>query len=597
MSFFTFFISNEIIAQRTIDLSGFDENDAGFIIPGLNANDRLSTAVATGDINGDGFDDLIISHPRADFDGEEEAGIVYVLFGSINDSPFNFDLNTLDGNNGFMIAGKGVADRIGRDVSTGDINGDGFDDLIISASDADPDGEVSAGETYVVFGKDGNFDEVLAIADLDGTNGFTIGGINDFDASGSRVASADINGDGFDDVILSAYGVDHDDKTDTGAIYVVFGKEDGFADTGLSQLDGDIGFTVFGIDEEDRLSTIRGGDINGDGFDDLIMGAQLADPDHLTSAGEVYVLPGRNTAFPATIDLADPGQEHFSVFMGVSSEMVTGASVSSGNINGDEWEDIIIGAPFAGKTFVVFGNSTGLPDTLKADELNGTNGFTIEGDNPSYQSGFFVSSSDINSDGLDDIIIGEPFSNNGAGTSYVIFGDDGGTFSATENLGTAVGENGITVIGRSNNDGSGTVIASGDIDGDTNYDLIIGAPDADPDDKNSAGEIYVLLNSDKILVSSEEYIAVPGSVALLQNYPNPFNPFTTIPFSISSDSPVSLEVFNILGRKVAVLLNNEYRTAGNHSVRFDASSLSSGLYVYRLEAGGQILNKKLVLIK
>ena len=104
-------------------------------------------------------------------------------------------------------------------------------------------------------------------------------------------------------------------------------------------------------------------------------------------------------------------------------------------------------------------------------------------------------------------------------------------------------------------------------------------------------------DTDPGFVNIEDDLFIPGTMVLGQNYPNPFNPATTIPFSISASSAVTLHVYNILGQRVAVLLNGEFRTAGNHIIRFDASGLASGLYVYQLVVGGEVQKKQLTLIK
>jgi len=89
---------------------------------------------------------------------------------------------------------------------------------------------------------------------------------------------------------------------------------------------------------------------------------------------------------------------------------------------------------------------------------------------------------------------------------------------------------------------------------------------------------------------------LPASVSLHQNYPNPFNPATTIRFELPDREQVRLEVFDILGRRVALLVDEEM-TAGSHQVRFDASRLSSGVYLYRLHTGSAMLTRKMTLIK
>ena len=89
---------------------------------------------------------------------------------------------------------------------------------------------------------------------------------------------------------------------------------------------------------------------------------------------------------------------------------------------------------------------------------------------------------------------------------------------------------------------------------------------------------------------------IPTELSLEQNYPNPFNPSTTIEFSLPASSQVSLMVYDLLGREVATLVNGRL-DAGLHSMQFDGSQLTSGIYMYRLQAGDQVQTRKLMLIK
>jgi len=144
--------------------------------------------------------------------------------------PAKFRLSDLDGSNGFVIEGIDADDKSGISVSdTGDINNDGIADLIIAAYSADPNGQSSAGESYVVFGRGSGFVSPFALSTLDGSNGFVIEGINTGDLSGIQVNGAgDINGDGIADLIIGAHAADPSGQAGAGESYVVFGSSSGF---------------------------------------------------------------------------------------------------------------------------------------------------------------------------------------------------------------------------------------------------------------------------------------------------------------------------------------------------------------------------------
>ena len=172
---------------------------------------KVTSGASAGDINGDGYVDLILGH-QGDPNSQSDAGESYVVFGQAGGFDTSFDLASLaggDGSTGFVINGAAEHDRSGTSVaSAGDVNGDGIDDLIIGAWRADPNGNSSAGASYVVFGKEDGFDANFDLASLatgDGSAGFVINGIAEQDKSGVSVASAgDVNGDGDDLIIADA---------------------------------------------------------------------------------------------------------------------------------------------------------------------------------------------------------------------------------------------------------------------------------------------------------------------------------------------------------------------------------------------------------
>jgi hypothetical protein len=116
------------------------------------------------------------------------------------------------------------------------------------------------------------------------------------------------------------------------------------------------------------------------------------------------------------------------------------------------------------------------------------------------------------------------------------------------------------------------------------------------DTVSASGVIAMTVNPFIVSVPGQDLAAMPSSFSLEQNYPNPFNPSTTIRFGLAGRARVTLSVFNMLGQRVATLVEGE-REAGYHSVNFDASGLASGVYLYRLTAGEHVQARKLILLR
>lgn len=431
----------------SIDLSTFiggsgAEGYAIFNIDLVNVNsgDMLGFTVSNaGDVNHDGIDDFILGAPNADPGSNVDAGESYVVFGGAGVGATGaFDLFTLNGANGFVINGATAGDLAGRSVgSAGDVNGDGIDDILISAPAAEPFGTLS-GEAYVVYGKDtamdGNFAASLDLSTLNGSNGFKISGIETAAELGWHIHGAgDINNDGLQDLIIGAPSSSPSiPLMSAGRSYVIFGNDGGFgASFDLTTLDGTNGFVIDGLNANDNLgySVSSAGDVNGDGIDDLIVSAPGA------GNGTSYVIFGKDTAmagdFLTHFDLSTlNGSNGFALTTGIGFT-ASGTSVSSaGDITGDGYDDLIIGAEEG--TVVVYGASS-FAATVDLTLLDGTNGFMVDGLVPNFSlSGAFVSQAgDVNDDGIDDLMIGvrdaisDPENVSGtiqAGETYVIFG-------------------------------------------------------------------------------------------------------------------------------------------------------------------------------
>ncbi|ADJ27936.1 integrin alpha [Nitrosococcus watsonii] len=411
----------------------------------------------------------------------------------------SLDLSTLDGSNGFTLNGIAVGDRSGWSVSgAGDVNGDGIDDFLIGAPYADPNG---AGQSYVVFGTNGGFPAALDLSALDGSNGFMINGIAAGDSSGSSVSGAgDVNGDGIDDLVIGAPWADPGGRDNAGQSYVVFGNSAGLpATVELSALNGSNGFALNGIAVDDRSgwSVSGAGDVNGDGVDDIILGAPNADLNSVDRAGQSYVVFGTNGGFPAALELSALDGGNGFMINGIAVDDHSGRSVSGAeDVNGDGVDDIILGAPGTSWSYVVFGTSTGFPAVLELSDLDGDNGFVLNGIEVYDFSVLSVSGAgDVNGDGIDDIVIGQAGFSGYSGLSYVVFGTNAG-FPAAVDLSALDGSNGFVLGSTLTGSRTGfSVSGAGDVNGDGFDDLLVGAPGTYPFEGDSLGYSYVVFGA------------------------------------------------------------------------------------------------------
>ncbi len=407
------------------------------------ADDQLGYSVASGDVNGDGFDDVIIGQPFADPAGRTNSGIVTVLYsGPV--FPATLDLTSPTPYGTTRILGGAAGDQAGYSVASGDVNGDGFDDVIIGANAANPPGVTDAGEVYVIYGG-----TLPAVIDLNtGTGSYSetrILGDDDGDLAGSSVAAGDIDRDGYDDILIGARQADPSGRNDAGAAFVIFG---GSIKPGLPALSGSIvdldtnglissasEMRILGQSEGDRLgASIAAGDIDGDGADDVVLGTSKAS----SGAGSAYVVYGGPGVRGTMVHLGSAaGTYDETRIYGELDEDRAGYSVAAGDINGDGFDEVLLGAILAdppggingGKQYLLKGGP-GLRKRVIDLGIEAAT-VTVLGDNESDQYGYASeSAADFDRNGFADFagaaLIGDnPFidpKENNSGYAVAILG-------------------------------------------------------------------------------------------------------------------------------------------------------------------------------
>ncbi|MFC1741965.1 beta strand repeat-containing protein, partial [Nanoarchaeota archaeon] len=481
----------QVQTGRIVNLS----TGANLTINGIAAEDEAGFAVSSGDINGDGKDDIIVGAYKATANGLAYAGETYVVFGGVTGT---INLST-DAN--LTIRGAILNESSGFTVASGDVNDDDIDDVIIGSH---PNNHLGGGygasghnaTTYVVFGG------VTGIVNLSTDADITIHGYSTADASRHLVASGDINDDGKADIIIGDDFANPYGKYYAGRVHVVFGGV-----TGDLNISTDSNLTMNGITSNDSAGMVSSGDVNGDGNDDVIIGAlQMSPFGASTGAGEAYVVFGGVTG---TINLSSGADL---TIKGINVNYSTGVATASGDVNGDGKDDVIVsandatanGVAYAGQTYVVFGGVTGTVNLSTDANL------TINGIDQSDGAGSALATGDFNGDGNDDIIIGAPSADSNTGETYIVYGGVTGTVNLSTNADWLF-------YGIDAGDTSGSVVFSGDFDGDNVYDVIIGAPYADSNGNSNSGETYVFLSNFTYNGSTESVVNISLSKTAVQS--------------------------------------------------------------------------------
>lgn len=417
-----------------------------------------------GDVNGDGYDDFIIANYHTQTNGYD-AGSTYLILGK-SDPNWSQSVSLSQADARFL--GEDYYSAMGYHVDGGgDLNGDGLSDFIIGAPAGNEDGKDRPGTAYIIFGRqaaDWGFNFVPAYS----ADAFYDGEV-DFDQLGKSVAIVgDLNNDGFDDIVLGAPY--HDVyRRDGGKIYIILGKSNGWVTNGNIEQHADASFLSDNEDDQAGYMVSGAGDVNGDGYDDFLIGAP--------GNGNVYLMFGRSNAnwgYNFNLDNADV------IFEGEHrSDNLGWIVATAGDVDNDGFDDFLMTTPYngengqeSGKTYLILGHDGGWSqefDLATADA-------SYLGEAAYDNSGWTASGvGDINGDNFDDFMIGAWYNDQAgedAGKGYILYGKATG-WQQNVDLATVteyiVGENEIDYFGFS-------VSAGGDLNQDGLDDFLVSAP-------------------------------------------------------------------------------------------------------------------------
>ena len=396
------------------------------------AGDMFGSAMAVGDFNGDGFDDLAVGAPGADATGITDAGTVHVIYGTNTGLRSNKDQRWHQDSDGVEDQAEPL-DEFGTTLVAGDFDNDGFDDLVIGVPLEDVEGLNDAGHVHVLYGTGNGLRSAGSQLFEQGFNAGVEGEMQAGDMFGSALAVGDFDNDGRDDLIIGVPNDSVDGTGGAGAVHVLYGTSNGLGvddDQWWTQNSNDI------VDEAEPGDlfgfSLAVGDFDGDNRDDLVVGIPGENIGALADAGAIQVLYGHSTGLRSNANqFIHQDVEGVNDTADFNDQF--GYALGAGDFNNDDNDDLVIGIPFedlhgqgeAGAIAVFYGNSSGLAiagDRFFHQDSDGFRGSIKDQD----QFGAAITIGDFNGDNSMDAAIAVPGEDSGgvtdSGAVHLLYG-------------------------------------------------------------------------------------------------------------------------------------------------------------------------------